>query len=288
VLNLPTLQSADNQRIKATVALRRHRQRRATGLFVAEGFRQVTRALDAGLAQHHGFVCPALVGALNDDQVDSLLRRCTAQPGAAPWFSVDERLMRKMAYRQNPSGILAVFERPDWTFEALERRLATADVPEAFSGTDLWLIAVGMTKPGNIGAMARSAEAAGAWGMFVADAEVDPVNPNAIRASTGAVFHLPLVCGGSDEILAFLRRRDAQIIAASPRAEACYTTFDLTGPTALVIGAEDRGLTPPWVEDDGAVVCAAVPMSGHAVDSLNAAAVAAVLLFEAVRQRGVS
>lgn len=279
MIDLPTLRSEDNQRIKEAVSLRRHRRRRATGRFVAEGLRQVTRAVEAGLTLHHGFICAALLAAHEEDQVASLL----AGPATAPWFGVSERLLRKMAYRQNPSGILAVFERSDWSLDRLGRRLGAA--PACAAGVDLWLVAVGMTKPGNIGAMARSAEAAGASGMFVADGKVDPVNPNAVRASTGAVFRLPLVCARSDEIIAFLRRRDTQIIAAVPHAEASYATFDLTGPTALVVGAEDRGLVPPWIDSED-VACAAIPTLGRAVDSLNASASAAVLLFEAVRQRG--
>ena len=301
-LHLPTLHSADNRRIKAAVALRRHRHRRATGQFVAEGLRQVTRALDAGLALGHGFVCEELLRTHQADRVDTVVRHASAAPGAAPWFSVSERLMRKMAYRQNPSGILAVLDRPGWTLEALEFGVDGASVavePSAANtdphpglpkftapqgGADLWLIAVGMTKPGNLGAMARSAEAAGAWGMFVADGEVDPFNPNAIRASTGAVFRLPLVCAASDRIHAFLRRRRARIVAAVPCANSSYTALNLTGPTALVIGAEDRGLTPPWIENRE-VEAVAIPTLGHVVDSLNASAAAAVLLFEAVRQR---
>ncbi|MCX5660446.1 MAG: hypothetical protein NTW19_12090 [Planctomycetota bacterium] len=149
---------------------------------------------------------------------------------------------------------------------------------------ELWLVAVWTQKPGNLGAMARSAEAAGATGLLVADAVVDAFNPNALRSSTGAVLAFPILGGTTPEILAFLAGRGVRVYAASPEATTPYSRVDLVGPTALVIGPEDSGLDDRWraAATSGLI---AIPMRGKLVDSLNASACAAVLLFEAVRQR---
>ncbi len=293
---LATLTSLDNPRIKTVVKLREQRNRRQSGLLVAEGVRQVERAIESGLKMHDGFVCTAVVKAADHDSVEAMLSVADQAGAAAQWFDVNEPLMRKMAYRQNPQGVLAVFEQPSWDLAALQKGGET--------GAPLWLVAVGTTKPGNLGAMVRSAEAAGAWGVLVADGVVDAFNPNAIQASTGAVFTLPVVSLDTRMILLFLSAGAVQLVVATPGACACYAQVDLTRPTALVIGAEDRGLASPWVVGSPqprrsgssaapqlprglAVHRVSIPSRGRTVDSLNASAAAAVLLFEAVRQRDI-
>ena len=171
-----------------------------------------------------------------------------------------------MAYRAEPEGVLAVVEAP------------ARELPR---GGTLYLVAVGIEKPGNLGAMARTAEAAGADALVVAEAQADVWNPNAIRASTGAVFTLPVVEG-----IARRRpwpRRPGRRGRRSTRRRG-YTDADLAQPSAIVVGAEDEGLDERW--RDAADVAVAIPMRGSAADSLNAATAAAILLFEAVRQRG--
>jgi TrmH family RNA methyltransferase len=172
-----------------------------------------------------------------------------------------------MAYRSEPEGVLAVVEAP--------RR----DLPR---GGSLFLVAVGIEKPGNLGAMARSADAAGADALLVAEAEADPWNPNAIRASTGATFTLPVV----EATLADVRALGVQLAAAVvDGADAIpYDDADLTAPTAIAVGAEDTGLPASW--RDAADIRLAIPLHARTADSLNAATAAAILLFEAVRQRG--
>src|SRR6476469_6250006 len=171
-----------------------------------------------------------------------------------------------MASRDEPERVLAVFEEP------------TRTIPD---GATLLVVAVGLEKPGNLGAIARSADAAGADGILVADGEVDPWNPNAIRASTGSVFTLPIVEATRDEVKSLPQQKVAAVLGAAMR----HSDADLTRPTAFLIGAEDTGLDAAWRETADLEV--AIPMSGAAADSLNASAAAAVLLFEAVRQRGV-
>ena len=238
--------SVDNARVKEVVRLRTGRERRRSGLFIAEGPREVERARDAGLRIVATYFAPELL----------------EWPGGE---AVSARVLGKMAYRSSPEGVLAVVEAP-------ERELPR--------GGSLYLVAVGIEKPGNLGAMARSADAAGADALVVADAEADPWNPNAIRSSTGAVFTLPVV----EASLADVRALGVRLVAAIVDAPAPYTTADLRQPTALVVGAEDNGLDERWRA--AADVAVSIPMAGHAADSLNTATAASVLLFEAVRQRG--
>jgi TrmH family RNA methyltransferase len=238
--------SVDNQRVKDVMRLRKSRERRRAGLFIAEGPREVERARTAGLLIQATYFAPELIEWDEGEEVSS-------------------RVLEKMAYRAEPEGVLAVVEIP-------QRAL-----PEAAS---LVLVAVGIEKPGNLGAMARTADAAGADALVVADAEADAWNPNAIRASTGAVFTLPVIEATREEILALPLRTVAAVVDA-PKA---YTDADLTQPTALVVGAEDEGLDAAWREASDVQV--AIPMHARSVDSLNAATTAAILLFEAARQRG--
>lgn len=272
-----SLSSLDNPRVKALVRLREQKERRKTGLFIAQGQREVGRALAAGLRVLEIFACPPMLAGRSVAQLEDLL------PGLAgrgvKSFDVTEPLLRKMSQLENPEGLLAVFEQPRWS---LEQVLGGGGTP----ADSLVLVAVGLAKPGNLGAIVRSADAAGAAGVLVADAVVDAFNPNAIRASTGAVFALPVVGGSSDEILAALRQARLPIYAATPDAPLPYTQANLAGAAAIVIGAEDTGLDSRWLaaaQQRGA--CMAVPMRGRVVDSLNASVTAGVLLFEALRQR---
>jgi TrmH family RNA methyltransferase len=241
--------SVDNPRVKEVIRLRKARARRVEGLFVAEGPREVRRALAAGLTATATYFAPALIDWDDGDEVN-------------------ERVLRKLSYRDEPEGVVAVFQIP--------QRALPAD-------TTLLLVAVGIEKPGNLGAMARTADVAGAEALLVADAECDPWNPNAIRASTGSVFSLPIVETTAAELAALPHMK----IAAVPDAPTPFTENDYTGATAFLVGAEDSGLDHEWQELVDARV--AIPMrEGAAADSLNASTAAAVLLYEAVRQRAAT
>ncbi len=240
--------SVDNPRVKEVVRLRRSRERRLTGLFVVEGSREVERARAAGLRFRAEYAAPEL----------------TAESPHSDAQEVSARVLRHMAYRGEPEGVIAVVEAP--------RRELPVDAT-------LVLVAVGVEKPGNLGAMARSAEAAGADALLVADGSFDPWNPNAVRASTGAVFTLPIVASNLDEVRALPLARVAAVVGAP----TSYSAADLRPPTALIVGAEDRGLDDRWRAAADQTV--SIPVNGRTVDSLNASAAAAVLLFEAVRQR---
>ena len=273
--------SADNPRIKAVVKLGEQRDRRKTGLFVAEGRRQVARAIGAGLALQELYFCAPLLERHAPDESE---KRAIAQGQRSPGvrtFEVTPQLMAKMAYRENPEGVLAVFAQPVRDWALLEKSITSKQEPA------LLLVAVGTSKPGNLGAMVRSASAAGAAAVLVGDAVVDPFHPNAIHASTGAVFTLPVVSAPSAEIRAFLKQHGIALLAATPAGDTDYSRADMAGAVALVIGTEDVGLDAAWLDaakaPSGAKIV--IPMPGQAVDSLNASTAAAVLLFEAVRQR---
>ncbi|HEY2777511.1 MAG TPA: RNA methyltransferase [Gaiellaceae bacterium] len=241
--------SVDNPRIKDVVRLRKARARRVAGLFVAEGPREVERARAAGLTIVATYFAPALL-AWDDGE------------------EVDERVLRKMSYRDEPEGVIAVVKIPQRT------------IPDE---STLLLVAVGIEKPGNLGAMARTADAAGADGLLVGDAECDPWNPNAIRASTGSVFSLPVVATTAEEVAALPHTR----VAAALDGDTTFTAPDYTNPTAFIVGAEHEGLADTW--RSLADVRVAIPMKREAAaDSLNASAAAAVLLYEAVRQRSAT
>jgi TrmH family RNA methyltransferase len=248
--------SIDNPRVKEVLRLRRSRERRRSGLFVVEGQREIERARAAGLRFQATYVSPELLAAG---------RLAAPATPSADTEEVTARVLRHMAYRAAPEGAIAVVEAPTHTLPA---------------SPSLVLVAVGVEKPGNLGAMARSAEAAGADALLVADGAFDPWNPNAVRASTGAVFTLPVVASTLDELRTLSLRRVAAVVGA----RTAHTDADLRAPTALIVGAEDRGLDERWQAAADETV--SIPMRGTATDSLNASAAAAVLLFEAVRQRG--
>jgi TrmH family RNA methyltransferase len=248
--------SPDNPRVKEVLRLRKSRERRRAGLFIAEGPREVGRARAAGLRIVTTYVAPELIAW------------DPAREGAGgSTEEVSARVLAKMAYRSEPEGVLAVVEIP-------QRTLAPDPT--------LVLIAVGIEKPGNLGAMARTADAAGADALLLGDATVDPWNPNAIRASTGAVFALPIIEMTRDEVASLPIRKVAAVLGS----RALHTEPDYTRPTAFLVGAEDAGLAAEWCAL--ADVSVAIPMRGEAADSLNASAAAAVLLFEAVRQRSAT
>jgi RNA methyltransferase, TrmH family len=237
--------SPDNPRVKEVLRLRKARERRRSGLFLAEGRREVERARAAGLAIVATYFAPALLAWDEGEEVSA-------------------RVLAKMAYRAEPEGVLAVVAAPD--------RSLPAD-------PTLVLVAVGIEKPGNLGAMARTADAAGADALLVAEAHTDPWNPNAIRASTGAVFTLPIVEASAADVDGLPMTKVAAVLGAP----MSHTDADYTSPTGFLVGAEDEGLDDTWRALADTEV--EIPMKGTTTDSLNASAAAAVLLFEAVRQR---
>lgn len=259
------LTSLRNARVKHVVRLRQRRAREREGRFVVEGWRELERAADAGADIEAVFHCDALH---RGDRERDLVRRLGDE--GTELQAANAEVFRKMSYRQGPDGLLGVVAAWDLALERL-----------AVPANGLWLVAEGIEKPGNLGAMLRSADATGA-GAIVADPTTDVFNPNVVRASIGTLFTVPFAVATSEAVCAWLEAHAIQTITATPEATLPYTQAELTGAAALVVGSEHAGLTPAWREADATAV--SIPMSGHA-DSVNAAMAATILLFEARRQR---
>ena len=264
----PTLTSFSNPRIKAATALRDRRERDRTGLTLIDGARELRRALDAGVEVAEVFVCePLLAGADARAALDRLRALgTTIRP-------TSEAVFAKVAFGERAEGFVAVVSIPS---------TALVDLP--LPEEALVVVIEGVEKPGNLGAVMRSTDGAGADALVAASPRADLFNPNTIRASAGTVFSVPLAAGSTPDVLAWLRERGFQIVAARVEAERLYTEVDLTGRLALALGGESDGLTDAWTGDD--VEAVRLPMLGVA-DSLNVSVSAAILLYEARRQRGL-
>ena len=240
--------SADNPRVREVLRLRKSRERRRAGLFVAEGQREVERAIAAGLTLRETYVAPELL-----------------PEWAHGGQEVSARVLARMAYRAEPEGVLAVVEIPQRTLPL---------------DASLILVAVAIEKPGNLGAMARTADAAGADALVVADATTDPWNPNAIRASTGAVFTLPIVEATRADVAALPQQKVAAVLGAATKHTAADLARDRPPSSSArrTRASTTTGARSPTRRSRSRC-------SGAAADSLNASAAAAVLLFEALRQR---
>ncbi len=260
------ISSAQNPRIKQIVKLRQRAHREDEGLIIVEGRVELKRALDNAIRPTTLFFSPELIRGQEDL---TLIRRCTEL--GAEMFRCGESVFRKIAYGERDDGILIVARRPNRTL---------ADLPPARE--PLFLVADSIEKPGNLGAILRSADAAGADAVIVCDRCTDIYNPNSVRASLGTVFSVPVIEASSEETLQWLRRNKIQILAATPSAQTSYTDADLRPGTAILVGGEHAGLSDFWMSK--ADIRLRIPMRGQA-DSLNVAASATILLFEAARQR---
>lgn len=254
--------SVANPRVKELVRLQRSGAvRREAGVFCIERGRELERAVAAGFEVAEIFIEPA---RLRDPAVIDAAGR-----GGAEVVEVSDAVLEKIAVQENPQGFVAVVR-------AKRRRLS-----ELRSG-GLYLVCSGLEKPGNVGAILRSADAAGADGVLIDTESFDLFNPQVVRNSTGVVFSLTIVCERREAILDGLKKGGVKIVAATPEAGMCYTDAPLTGPVAIVVGAEAQGLDTAW--KSAADLNVAIPMRG-AADSLNVSVTAALLLFEAARQR---
>lgn len=258
--------SPQNPKIKHAVKLRERRQRDREGLMLVEGRDELSLALASGVRPQTLFYCPSFFGAPNPQ---ALMEQ--AREAGAELIEVSPAVFEKIAYRENPDGWLAVIP-------ALRRRLDDL----ALGANPLLVVAEAIEKPGNLGAILRSADAAGATGLVVCDPTTDLANPNVVRASKGTLFTVPVAEAEGAEALAWLRARGIKIVAATPQANLIYTEADLRGPAAIAVGAEDEGLSRAWLEQ--ADLAVRIPMRGR-VNSLNVATAATLLLYEAVRQR---
>ena len=265
--------SLNNPRIKNVVRLKNRRQRDARRVTVVEGRREVTRALQAGIVPQEAFICPELVAKRDDGNVSGSLRRL-AQAGATQLFEVTSPVFKKMAYRGGSGGLLLVIPYQYHTFDDL-------------GGTETPFLVVidGAEKPGNLGAILRTADAAGVDGLILTGDDgtgTDIHNPNVIRASLGAIFTVPVIVAPVSDAITWLRSQGIRTVATTPEADEAYTAVSFAGPIAIVLGSEAFGLGDDWLRSADLQV--RIPMHG-VVDSLNLSVSTALLLYEVVRQR---
>jgi TrmH family RNA methyltransferase len=259
--------SLQNPRVKELVRLRDRRPRDEAGVFLVEGYRELRRALEKQITLREVYFSPEWFLGENEP---ALLAQAAA--AGATLFELSKDAFAKVAYRERPDGLLAV--APQW-----RRKLEDLALP----ATPFLLVVEAIEKPGNLGTILRSADAAGCHAVIVCDPVTDIFNPNVVRASTGVLFSVPCVVDESPRVLAWLKERGIRTVATTPGAEKLYSDTDLRGPLAVVMGSEQYGLSKFWLENADQPV--RIPMAGQA-DSLNVAMATIITLFEAVRQRG--
>jgi TrmH family RNA methyltransferase len=258
--------SLQNDRIKYVVKLWNRRFRDDEKRTLLEGYRAITRAVQCGMKIEECFYCPEMFLGTNEKDLLSKL----AESGSKT-TETTAQVFAKLAYRDRPEGLMAIAE-------VREHRLE--DMPIVKNG--LYLVAERIEKPGNLGAILRSADAAGANGIIVCDKCTDIYNPNVITASTGTLFSVPLAESSSKEASAWLKKNGIRTLAATPHTDKNYTEVDMAAGIAIIVGAEQFGLSNFWL--DNADLKVKIPMLGLA-DSLNVATATTILLYESARQR---
>ncbi len=260
------IESPKNAQVKALVKLRERRTREREKRYLIEGAREVGRALSAGVELERLYICEDFLNAEGEEVL--------ARADYLERIHLSDIAFQKVSYRDTPDGLLAVAPLRETSLESLKVK------PNA-----LFLVVVGLEKPGNLGALLRTADGVDVDAVFVTGAGTDLTNPNVIRASMGSVFSRPVLKVETDELLAWLRENHINIVATTPHTETSYWDADFCNAVAIVLGAEHEGLSEGWLEAAQSRV--SIPMRGLA-DSLNVGTAGALLLYEAVRQRRAS
>ena len=259
------ISSTQNKEVKHLLQLQeKSRLRRKEGVFLVEGQREIALAIKGNLALKAIYFCPGLIELKEVEKLNS---------PQVPITEISAEVYEKIAYRGSTEGILAIFKTKenrlqDITFKTKNPLILIAEAPE---------------KPGNIGAILRTADAAKVDAVFIANPKTDLYNPNIIRSSVGCVFTNKIATGSTSEIIAFLKQHNISIYAAALQASKPYHTIDFTRASAIVVGTEATGLSEEWRENSTQNII--IPMSGE-IDSMNVSVAAGILIFEAKRQRG--
>ena len=280
--------SAQNPKIKHLLLLQqKSQQRRREGLFVVEGQRELQHCIEAGYEIDSLFFNEEFFDKRNgnaerrmkpEEFAATISLPAEVMEGNCSLFSLPRTLYEKVAYRGSTEGVIAIVKERTMTLSNLKSQISNIKSP-------LIMVLEGVEKPGNLGAVLRSADAAKADAVIMCDSLTDLYNPNLIRASIGAVFTVPVVSCSSEECIAFLKEQGIRILTAQLQDSKFYYDTDMCSSVALVMGTEATGLTQQW--RDAADAHIRIPMLGR-LDSLNVSVSAAILLFEAVRQRNIS
>lgn len=254
--------STQNPKIKSLLSLEKPRERRKQCLFIIEGKQEIKMAVEAGYRIGNIFYCPEIISVreLGNMADDKLV------------IPVTQDVFDKIAVRENSGGVIAVAEMKVHRLDQL-----------TLSPSPLLLVLESVEKPGNLGAILRTADAAGIDGVILCDPQTDFYNPNVIRSSLGCVFTKAMASATSEETISWLKKNKISIYCTYLKASRPYHHIDFTKPSAIVMGAESTGLSPPWINAADASII--IPMQGK-IDSMNVSTSAAVVVFEACRQRG--
>ncbi|MCF7907558.1 MAG: RNA methyltransferase [Candidatus Omnitrophica bacterium] len=260
--------SVNNQRVKDLVKLRNSLFSRKSKLFIIEGVREVSIALQAKIEIRELYICKDFISKTSQVSLGShaLKRKINIS-------EVNSKVYEKMAYGNRRDGVIAIGLRPEYKLSDIK-----------LSPVPFIVVADGIEKPGNLGAILRTIDAASVDALIVAEPGTDPYSHQVVRSSVGAVFSKPIVKAASQEILAWIKRFKIFTICAHPEGSSVYTSLDFRKPVALVVGSEEKGVSKFWQNNSD--ILTHVPMRGKA-DSLNVSVAAAVLIFEALRQRSL-
>lgn len=274
------IESPQNGRIKAVARLRERRGRSQTGLYLIDGARECQRALQCGAPVQTLLVCPELQATGVGDSFDLNLAAEQVQrlqdgaelpwPNDVPVWILSLASFQKVAFGQRSDGVLAVARSQPHPLESL-----------SLGANPLLAVVEAVEKPGNLGAIFRTADAVGVDALVIADPQAEPENPNVIRASLGTVFSVPFAVDSTSQVVNWLSEHRIQVVSARVETTTGYQAVDYRIPTAVVLGSEAHGLSEGWRRWETPVK---IPMSGIA-DSLNVSVSAAVILYEALRQR---
>ena len=260
------ISSVQNPLVKKILLLKeKSRERKKTGLFIVEGKRELELAQKGGYSLEALLYCPEILPDLNLDSI--------AGNTGFEIIQLTKPVYEKLAYRETTEGILAIAESKSHTLDTIQFR----------NENPLVLVAEAPEKPGNVGALLRTADAAGVDAVLIANPKSDLYNPNIIRSSVGCVFTNQIGMASSAEIIQFLKAKGVTIHCAALTASKNYVDCNFRGSTAIVVGAEATGLTTEWLQNSDQNII--IPMHGE-IDSMNVSVSAAILIFEAKRQRG--
>lgn len=257
--------SSKNPRIKQLLQLQKPRVRRETGSILIEGDREIRAALEGNVRIKAVYHCPEI------KTEEKLLSDISGRFELVEIIEISKEVFSKLAYRENAYGLIAEAEQPQYVLKDLNP-----------GKNPLIIVLEHVEKPGNMGAILRTADAAGVDAVLFCDSQTDLFNPNVIRSSLGCVFTVPTVACSSTDAAEWLGKNQITVFATFLKASKPYTDCNFSGPTAILMGAEDRGISEFWVKNTHQKMI--IPMVGKA-DSMNVSVSAAIVLFEALRQR---
>jgi TrmH family RNA methyltransferase len=262
--------SSKNEKIKKIIKLRDKNKRKKYSLFFIEGYREILRAIESNVEIESLFIAPSLFLKDNEYKLIEAIRL-----KKTPIYNCSEEVFRKISYRDRPDGLLVVAKCFSHDFKKLKEIIKNKENP-------LLIVCQSIEKPGNLGTILRTADAASVDAVIVVDPITDIFNPNVVRASIGTLFTVPIFVCESEKILKIFKENDIKTIATTPNSNKNYTEVDYKKGIAIAFGTEQLGLSKLWMKNSNILV--KIPMFGK-VDSLNIAAATTILLYEALRQR---